>query len=174
METFTQPRPFMDNPRFLQERKLVLEDLRIDDIDEPIRDIIININKKPFCFTLQCCYGHFVWDDRQDSHNLEPVPDSFSGKIKYRIAYLAVCIENSPDGAVFRETLARVADIDPEFVQFGSADWFWERHLNSYALQVEPLRFQNQDEAWVDGEEAQKLEKVRTIFFDILRVLQTL
>lgn len=31
-----------------------------------------------------------------------------------------------------------ITAIEPDYLQFGSADWFWERWLNSYALQVEP------------------------------------
>jgi len=36
----------------------------------------------------------------------------------------------------------------------GSADWFWERWTNSYALQVEPARYMTADEAILQSEEA--------------------
>ena len=174
METFTQTKDFVENPRFISDRKQVLTDLEMEAIDEPIRDIILNMNKLPFCFTLQCCYGHFVWDAHQDAHNFNTLPPYIPGQIRYRIAYMAFCIENNPKGAAFRDALARIPDMDRDYVQFGSAHWFWERHLNSFVLQVEPKRFQDKDEAWVEWEEAQKLEKIRSIFFEKLRVLQPL
>ncbi len=171
METFTPPRNLVENPRFIQDRNHVLTDLEMEAIDEPIRDIIIKINKQPFCFTLQCCYGHFVWGPKQDPHHLNPLPPRIPGKVRYRIAYMAFCIENNPMGAAFLKALALIPDIDREYVQFGSADWFWERHLNTFVLQVEPERFQYEDEALVEWEEALRLEQIKTLFFEKLSEL---
>jgi hypothetical protein len=39
---------------------------------------------------------------------------------------MAFCIKNNPRGAAFREALAGIPDMDRDYVQFGSADWFWE------------------------------------------------
>ncbi len=36
--------------------------------------------------------------------------------------------------------LRQIPAIDPEYIQFGCAEWFWEAQVNSYALQVEPMR----------------------------------
>jgi hypothetical protein len=67
--------------------------------------------------------------------------------------------------------LKRIADIDPENIQFCCAEWVWERQLNSYALQVEPDRFKLEDTAIVDYQEALKIEKIRNEFFIQLKEL---
>ena len=61
--------------------------------------------------------------------------------------------------------------MDPENIQFGSAEWFWKRQVNSYALQVEPDRFKRQDTAILDYEEALNIEKIRNEFFFQLQAL---
>ena len=73
-----------------------MRDLTDDMIDMPIINLINGFNKLPYCFTLQSCYGHFVYNGQKDSHNLEPLPvkDTIA-KVEYRIAYIAFCIENS-------------------------------------------------------------------------------
>jgi hypothetical protein len=43
-------------------------------IDMPVVDLINGFNKRPYCFTLQSCYGHFVSNDQKDTHNLDPLP----------------------------------------------------------------------------------------------------
>ena len=64
-----------------------------------------------------------------------------------------------------------ITAVDPENIQFFCADWFWERQVNSYALQVEPDRFKDQDRAKLDYAEALKVEKVRNEFFTSLSTL---
>jgi hypothetical protein len=166
METFAQPRQFVDNPRFVRERDQALSRLALEEIDAPIREIIAGLAELPYCFTLQSCYGHFVYAAQPERHNLGPVPDHDVGPIEYRIAYLALCIENSERGERFRAALAQIPEIDPEYVQFGSPGWFWQRHVNSYALQVEPARFSNQDVAIIEYQEALHVQEVRDRFFD--------
>jgi hypothetical protein len=61
--------------------------------------------------------------------------------------------------------LKEVTAIDPENIQFCCAEWFWDRQVNSYALQVEPDRFKRQDRATVGLQEALKIEKIRNLFF---------
>ena len=62
---------------------------------------------------------------------------------------------------------------DPDYVQLGSADWFWDRHVNSYALQVEPARFMCMDEAVLDHVEALRVQERRDRFFqDLAELLQ--
>jgi len=103
METFTKPREFVENARFSQDRQASLAALDLDSIDRPIVDIAAGFTALPHCFTLQCCYGHFLCTPDQDSYNLEPIPASYSDSVKYRIAYIAFCIENSPRGQAFRQ-----------------------------------------------------------------------
>ncbi len=61
--------------------------------------------------------------------------------------------------------------IDPDYVQFGSAEWFWERYANSYALQVEPARYKRKDEAILEQAEALHVQQIREFFFSKLREL---
>jgi len=171
METFTKPREFVENARFSQNRQEALAALDLDSIDRPIVDIAAGFATLPHSFTLQCCYGHFVCTPDQDPYNLEPIPAGYSGLVKYRIAYIAFCIENSHRGQAFRQALARVPAIAPGYIQFGSADWFWERWVNSYALQVEPIVHQLEDAAILESAEAIHTQQVRDLFFRELRAL---
>ena len=172
METFTEPRSFIADPGFARRRSTTLQTLNLSDIDPPIVDIVIDLNQMNSCFTLQICYGHFVYKGQPDSHNLDPLPsDPILGDIDYRIAYLALCLADNQAGRALYDALATIPALDPEYIQFGSADWFWERHLNSFALQVEPARLMYQDHGRVDYQEALHLEKVRGLFFDEIRGL---
>jgi len=49
--------------------------------------------------------------------------------------------------------------------------WFWERQINSYALQVEPDRFTHEDRAILGYKEALKIENIRNEFFVQLKEL---
>lgn len=84
--------------------------------------------------------------------------------MEYRIAYIAFCIENSDLGKLLFDTLKRIADIEPENIQFCCAEWFWKRQINSYELQVEPDRFKFEDKVILDYREALKIEEVRDEF----------
>jgi len=166
LETFTELKELAKNPHYQAQKQEILFHLTNDMIDMPIIDLINGFNKLPYCFTLQSCYGHFVYSGQKDSHNLEPLPvRDIITKVEYRIAYIAFCIENSPLGRELFESLKKITVIDPENVQFCCAEWFWKRQVNSYALQVEPDRFKRKDSATVDFKEALHLEKVRNEFF---------
>ena len=166
METFTELKELVDNPHYKLQRLNILGDLADAMIDVPIIDLINGFNKLPFCFTLQSCYGHFVYNDQNDTHNLEPLPIKGAiAKVEYRISYIAFCIENSLLGRRLFESLKEITAIDPEYVQFCCAEWFWKRQVNSYALQVEPDRFKRKDTAIVDFKEALYIEKIRNEFF---------
>lgn len=136
METFSKARKFVYHPNYLQDRKKALSGFSPLDIDTPIRDIVRDFAELPHCFTLLCCYGHFLWEGQPDLHNLEVLPLKYLGMIRYRIAYLALCIERGERGANLRERLAAICGTDTAYVQFGSPDWIWQRCPNSYALQV--------------------------------------
>jgi len=139
-------------------------------IDGPIVGLINDLNLLPHCFTLQCCYGHFVFDGQRDTDNFEPLPLTDPGcSVEYRIAYICFCIENSDAGREFLESLKTITEIDPDNIQLCCAEWFWERQVNTYALQVEPDRFKRQDTAELEYPEALCVEKIRNEFFSGLR-----
>ena len=140
-------------------------------IDAPILDVVLGFAKLPHCFTLQSCHGHFVYPSQPDPSNLATLPAEDVGSIRYRIAYVALCIEHSAAGAYLRGALEEIPTIDPEYVQFGSPGWFRGRHPNSYALQVEPKRFMFKDEAVIEHREALHVQWVRDRFFERLREL---
>ncbi len=172
METFTQTKALVENLHYHDQRRKSLAGLNDGMIDKPIIEVINAFNKLPYCFTLQCCYGHFIYGGRNDPYNLEPLPltDTIA-RVEYRIAYIALCIESSDLGWMLFDALKGIAVIDPENIQFCCAEWLWERQLNSYALQVQPDRFKFEDKAIVDYQEALKIEKIRNEFFVQLREL---
>lgn len=170
METFARPREFVVNPRFRHDRELVTAALPLDAIDAPIRDVISAFNALPHCYTLQCCYGHFLHAAQRDPFSVLPLPASGVGEVEYRIAYVAFCLDEGEAGRRLRARLQGVTEIDPAYVQFGSPEWIWERQeVNSYALQVEPERFENRDVAVLDYREALHVQEVRGRFFARLR-----
>lgn len=171
METLTEARDLVEHPRFRLDRQDALSALDPESIDEPIVDIFAGFASLPHCFTLQSCYGHFVCGDAHDPRSLEPVPCGCGDGVRYRIAYLAICVENSGRGQRLRESLARLADIDRAYIQFGSADWFWERCVNSYVVQVDPVAHELEDEAVLEPAEALETQRARADFFTGLRAL---
>ncbi|UCH66142.1 MAG: hypothetical protein JSW63_03140 [Ignavibacterium sp.] len=177
METYIEPKELVVNPHYEDQKKRTLIHLRYSTLDRPIVDLIQSFNKLPYCFTLQSCYGHFVYAGQSDEHNLEPLPITGSiDKVKYRIAYICFCIENSALGREFLKGLNNITAIDPENIQLCCAEWFWKRQVNTYALQVEPDRFKHQDTAMLDYKEAVYIEKIRNKFFvqlgELLKKLQ--
>ncbi|MFO7666128.1 MAG: hypothetical protein R6V76_05885 [Desulfobacterales bacterium] len=172
MDTFTGPKALLENPYYEGQRQKSLASLSDDMIDEPIIELINAFNRLPYCFTLQSCYGHFVYNGQNDPQNLETLPLTDTiGRVEYRIAYIAFCIDSSDQGMKFLEDLKGIAEIDPTNIQFCCAEWFWERQVNSYALQVEPDRFKFEDKAILDYQEALKIEKIRNEFFVQLKEL---
>ena len=145
--------------------------LDLSAVDAPIADIVEGFTALPHCFTLQCCCGHFICGPERSTHSLEPSCPDFPGPVRYRIAYFAFCLENSPRGRELLGSLAQLPSVDPEYIQFGSADWFWERQVNSYALQVEPKAHRLKDEAILDVREAFHTQRTRDRFFEELRAL---
>jgi len=81
METFGPPRELVADPHFERDRRRALQDLDPLKIDGPIRDLIAGFATLAQCFTLQCCYGHFVHAGQPDHHNLEPLPDQDLGPV---------------------------------------------------------------------------------------------
>jgi hypothetical protein len=169
LKTFAQPREFVEHGSYARDREEVMSALDPTSIDVPILDIVQGFAELPHCFTLQSCFGHFMWDGQPDPRSVEPVPAWDVGSVRYNIAYLALCIEHSTAGARLRESLREIRTVDPEYVQFGSPRWFWERYPNCYALQVEPERFQSHDRALMPHSEALRVQAVRGGFFARLR-----
>ena len=170
METFTKPKKLVENPYYQDQRQTSLTNLSDEVIDAPIIDLIKGFNKLSYCFTMQSCYGHFVYDDQKDPYNFEPLPISdIIDRVEYRIAYICLCIENSDSGRGLLKALNEITAIDPENIQFCCADWFWNKQVNSYALQVQPDRFKHKDSAMLDYREALQIEKIRNEFFIQLR-----
>ena len=166
LETFTELKALVQNPQYKVQKQKTIGNLYDDMIDMPIIDLINGFNKLPCCFTLQSCYGHFIYNGQKNTHNLEPLPVKGAiAKVEYRIAYIAFCIENSLLGRELFDSLKKITTIDPDNVQFCCAKWFWNRQINSYALQVEPDRFKRKDTAIVDFKEALHIEKIRNEFF---------
>lgn len=171
METFAQAREFIENPSFRRDRENILENLVWQEVDLPIRDLVASMSTLPYCYTIQSCYGHFVCSVQPTPENLAPVPDANPGPIRYRIAYIALCLENSTSGRAFREALEQITAIDPEYIQFASPGWFWERCPNSYVLQLEPRRFIDKDAVTVRHSEARHIQRIRGRFFAALAEL---
>jgi hypothetical protein len=161
----------VENALYPQERRVALEALDLHSIDAPILDIIRMFAALPHCFTLQSCCGHFICAPDQDPHTLDPVPVYHAGSVRYRIAYVCVCIENCRSGRELMDSFGAITAIDPDYLQFGSADWFWERWLNSYALQVEPVRYMTRDDVVLPAAEALHVQRTRDLFFSELRKL---
>jgi hypothetical protein len=161
----------VEDALFPQERGFALEALDLHSIDAPILDIITTFASLPYCFTLQSCCGHFICAPDQNPHTPDPVPVGYVGSVRYRIAYVAVCIENCRSGRGLMDSLRAMTAINPDYLQFGSADWFWQRWLNSYALQVEPARHMTKDEVVLPAAEALHVQHTRDVFFSELRKL---
>ena len=168
MESYTAAKTLVANPRFAAQRLRSLAGLTECMLDAPIRKLIRKLNGLPYCFTLQCCYGHFVHAGQSDPHNLAPLSTAAAGlsRVTYRIAYVALCLDNTAEGIRLLETLKRLPRLDPDNIQFGSAQWFWEQQVNTYVLQVEPERFKFMDQAVLDGPVALTIERLRTRFFE--------
>ena len=106
METFTDIKELVENPHYQNQREKGLAGLRDGMIDVPIIEIVNGFNKLPCCFTLQSCYGHFLYNDQKDPHNLESLPvTSNIARVEYKIAYIAFCTENSDSGRKLLEAL---------------------------------------------------------------------
>ena len=123
METLTELRSLVSNPHFRQHRLQSLSQLDASTIDPPIVDVVRDLGKLPYCFTLHSCFGHFLTGDQDNPRNTRPLPVSGSvSEVEYRIAYLALCIEDSEPGSAFFDDLRQVTAIGPEYIQFASAD----------------------------------------------------
>lgn len=172
METFTELKKLVENSYYQDQKQKSLDGLRDEMIDAPIIDIINSFNQLPYCFTMQSCYGHFIYNHQKDPYNCEPLPISdIIDRLEYRIAYICLCIENSDLGIGLLEALNEITAVDPQNIQLCCAEWFWERQVNSYSLQVQPERFKQKDSAMLNHREALHIEKNRNEVFILLQEL---
>ena len=172
LETFTNLTAMVANPRFAEQRRTTLDHLDFGAIDAPMVAIIRQFAKRPFCFTLQSCFGHFLYESQNDIHDTAPLPVGVAiGQVDYRLAYLALCIEDSKPGRRLFARLKSCTRIDPDFVQFGCAEWFWQHQINSYALQIAPKRHICKDRMLLGENEARHVEKIRNRVYHRLKEL---
>ena len=174
METFTCARPFSPHPSYFPDREKAHRELELkiqqDSIDRPLIPMIQECIPVPHCYTVQCCFGHFVHEREPDAKNLVPL-SYYTGLVEhvnYRLAYLTVCLQDSTGGRQMYADLEALAALDPDYIQFGSADWFWERTVNTYCIQLEPERFKTKDSGMISLEESLVIEELRKDFFDRL------
>jgi len=174
METFTPAKPFAPHPGYAADREKAHRELEKEmlrgSIDTPLLPLIREWIPITHCFTVQCCCGHFVHDLEPDTENLVP-PSRYREKIntvRYRLAYVAVCIQNNTPGRQMYSDLEELAADDPDYLQFGCADWFRERLVNTYCIQLEPERLKNKDSGVITMDEALHLEVLREHFFQRL------
>jgi hypothetical protein len=172
LETYVAAKGLVSNPHFHNQRQNALIGLRQATIDEPIVDLITKFANLPYSFTLQSCFGHFLLDDQSDPHNIDPLPRLDQEiNVQYRIAYIAVCVQDDPAGKMLLDDLRGLCLLDPQNIQYGCAEWFWERQVNSYVVQVEPERHKTKDRCAISYPEALYLEGVRNRFFEKLNML---
>ncbi|UCE91579.1 MAG: hypothetical protein JSV90_09340 [Methanobacteriota archaeon] len=174
VETFAEARSLVPDPAYEERRRRSITELdellSTNSIDEPIADLMRRFARIPCCFTIQSCCGHFVTAGGREETIMKSVlclcaPDSV---VRYRIAYVAFCVQNDPFGRSFLNDLRSVQNVGPDYIQFGSAGWFWDRCANSYVLQVEPDRYVSEDSCEVSVSEAVHSETIRDKFLSRL------
>jgi hypothetical protein len=174
MQTFTAEKTLAENPDFEQQRAEAhhqLQDLiEAQEIDPPLVPLLSRFMAVPHCFTIQSCYGHFVHQREPDIKNttrLGPYAESITC-VEYRLAYMAFVVRNASAGQSFLRDLRGMPALDRDYVQFGCAEWFWARQVNSYVVQIEPAWGRDKDSLEVDISVALRLEDIRDRFFDQL------
>jgi hypothetical protein len=167
LETFTIEKDMVVDDDYERRRALCLRSMATAKIDTPIRSLIKNLNRVKYCFTLQSCWGHFLYRKGQNKDNLDVLAKDhiLNIKVLYRIAYIALCIKDSRQGRGLLVKLRKIVDIDKDYIQFGCAEWFWKVHPNSFALQVEPYRYCYKDSVRLSYSEALHVQKIKKEFF---------
>jgi len=103
VETFTEPRALVRHAGYAADRQAALDALDLSAVDPPVIDVVEAFRPLPYCFTLQACHGHFLTAPGQDEHSLEPVPDGYTGSVRYRIAYVVFCVQDTERGRAFKD-----------------------------------------------------------------------
>ncbi len=171
VQTYTQARPLVVDSGYEARRRVSLADLEdilsAGEIDAPIVSIIERISLIPYCFTLQSCYGHFVVGNGLSTDSVKQISHDMKrgSTIRYRLAYMAFCIQNNPSGLRLLKDLKAIAREDPEYIQFGSATWFWNRCVNSYVLQAGSVEHVSEDSFEMGIAEALRVEAARDMLY---------
>lgn len=173
METLTHPKEMVKDGSFAEKRTQALQQLRMSNIDPPIRDIIKDLKRLRHCFTVQSCHGHLIKQNKAGEivQRIDPVALGLPETGLYQIAYLTLVLENSQAGRQLFQYLSDISLLDDQYFQFGSADWFWNSQgfFNSYVIQVAPYRYRHQDRFCMDCKEAVRWLDARDVFFEEIR-----
>ena len=167
MQTFTEPRQLETNPDFAAQREHALAHLDLEALDCPLVDLVQRISAVPWCFPVESCCGHYVIMDGENRRVYDQLPPLGGGanRVLYRVAYLALCVDDSPAGLDLLRDLRAVPSIAPEQVQFGCVDRFWDRQVNSFVLQVVPWAHRFVDDVLLSPAAAAEVEEARSWFF---------
>ena len=142
MQTFTAEKPLVENPDSEQQRAEHPSSFRSCPRRRksiPRSAPFSRFMAAPHCFTIQSCYGHFVHEQEPDIRNtarLEPCAGCIT-RVEYRLACMAFVVRNGGAGQSFLRDLRGMPALEPGNVQFGCAEWFWARQVNSCVVQVE-------------------------------------
>lgn len=170
MQTFCSEKPLEYNPGFNAKKVRSLKEMSDVDIETPVVEVVNSLNKLPFCFTLQSCFGHFLIEGENISDSFYfPYSYTDAKEFLYRISYVAICVDSVPESRRLLTLLRDILNkINTEYLQFGCAEWYWEQYVNSYVIQVQPWNRSNVDSLYVTTEEAQKIRTVRDHFWKIM------
>jgi hypothetical protein len=104
-------------------------------------------------------------------YNLKALPtEKVAGDVVYRIAYIALCVQNDEKGVKTLQALQHISYKNPSYIQFGSAEWFWKQCVNSVVIQMAPERFKHLDRMVTHYEEAVQIQEVRDWFFEEMEI----
>lgn len=159
----------MDNQGYEKNRFAALETLRNliarGRIDPPLVELHELFSRVPHGYTIQSCFGHFVheWEPDEDTTaSLAP----YNGMVQtvfYRIAIIAFVLEKSKKESMLCHDNRTLTVKCPEYIQFGSAGWFWVLSVKSCQIQVAPEQEKQIDCFWVTYKEALLLENFRDV-----------
>jgi hypothetical protein len=170
VQAFTEPRIPEPNQDFARQREEALVRLDLEGLDCPLRDLVSRLAEMPCCFPVESCCGHYAILDggrRRVFDSLPPLNGSTTS-VLYRVAHVALCLDDSPSGRDLLRELRAVPAIAPERVQFGCVDHLWERQINTFVLQVVPWPHRFVDDVLLLPAEATEVEEARRWFFNRL------
>lgn len=157
MDTYCPAKPLTVDPGYGARRRKAQAALDPKTLDPPMAPLVAAFNRLPYCYTLQCCHGHVVVPGQGLPEHWQRLPvDDPPAKAFYQLAYVALVVRNDPAGRNLPRGMALVAARALDFMQMGSAEWFWggQGEVNSYVLQVSPRRCQDRDQFEMTRSEA--------------------
>ncbi len=178
MQAFAEPRGLESNAGFTAQREHALAHLSLEGLDCPLVDLVQRLTAVPWCFPVESCCGHFVILDGDHRRVLDRLPPlgASAKRVLYRVAYVALCIDDDPAGRELLRDLQAVPSIAPEQIQFGCVDHLWRRQVNTFVLQVVPWAHRFVDDVILSPAEARDVDEARSWYFarldDLVRDLQ--